>query len=153
MPNPTVTSYLLPIFTHSCMFEVTSIIPCIAAIPDSVLFSVNCASAYVQIKTTCMVLALARSIFAGGCDLEAVTSVPDRRTTDKNIYVLPLVLLRVYARSKQHRILSRQRLRVETKRFSTRRYMVWSRMSLLALTLPAVFSRFVGALACSPTLT
>ena len=82
-----------------------------------------------------------------------MTFVPDRRTTDKNIYVLPFVLLRVYARSKWHRILLRQHSRVETKRFSTRRYMVWSRLSVLALVLPTVFPRFVGALACLPTLT
>ena len=42
------------------MFEITSITPSIYVIPDFVLFSVNCASACVQIKTTYMVLALVR---------------------------------------------------------------------------------------------
>ena len=65
------------ILTRSWTFEATSIIPSINVIPDFVLSSVICANACVQIKTTCMVLTLGRSISAGACDGEMTISDPN----------------------------------------------------------------------------
>ena len=122
-----------------------STIPSIDAIPDSVLFSVSYVNACVWTKITCMVLMLMRSIYAGAYVVEAVvTFVPDQGTVGKNICVLPFVLHQGYARSKRRRTRLRRRLRAETKRFSTPRYVtVRSRMILLILMVLIVFSRFV----------
>ena len=122
-----------------------STIPSIDAIPDSVLFSVSCVNACVRTKITCMVLTRVQSIYAGAYVEEAVVMfVPDQGTTDKNICVLPFVLLQEYVKSKRRRTQLRRRLRAETKRFSTPRYVtVRSRMILLILIVLIVFSRFV----------
>jgi hypothetical protein len=135
--NPKVTSshvVISLIYTHSCAFVATSIIPSINAIHASVLFSASCANVSVQTTIICMVLTRVLSISAGAYDVDAaVTFFFDQWTTDKNICVPPSVLPRVYVRSKRRRIPLRRHLRAETKHSSIPRYVVRSRMSVLAL--------------------
>ena len=133
------------------MFEAATIMPSINAIPDFVLSSVICANACVQIKTTCMVLTLGRSISAGACDGEM--TIPDPNVNHRQEHLCTAVCAApgiCEIEMAPHPIEATFTGRNETFQYIKVRYLASSVCS--GIDPLAVFSRFVGAFVYLPAL-